>query len=145
MTDPRDAPGGYDALIALRRKAEEERDQARAEVERLKRERTGWRQTIEENQRLREALEGDTLTGKAVYRLLEERDRMARALGKIAEAERLGYGTQRTYGQMATDALTPALQEEENERLRQALACIRRKAEATDPAIVAAVDEALEP
>jgi hypothetical protein len=52
-----------------------------AEVERLKRERTGWRQSVESNQRLRAALE------------------------KIAEAERLGYGTQRTYGQIATEAL----------------------------------------
>jgi hypothetical protein len=27
------------------------------------------------------------------------------ALEKIAEAERMGYGTQRTYGQMAREAL----------------------------------------
>lgn len=42
---------------------------------------------------------------EAVQLLLAEHEIMKKVITKIAEAERMGYGTQRTYGAMAQQAV----------------------------------------
>jgi chromosome segregation ATPase len=84
-----------------------------AEVERLKscnqkqmEAISGYEAQLEATERERdEYAHGAEIEAKLRDEMMAERDRYKSALWKIAEAEHMGYGTQRTYGEMAKRAL----------------------------------------